>query len=407
MKILFISDNYYPETNAPAQRTTFHCEHWRTKDQCEVEVVTCAPNFPTGKCFVNYENRLYQREIIGSVSIHRVWSYITKNEGVFKRFIDFLSFMISAIIMSHRYKQPDLVVATSPQFFTLIAGYVVARFKSAVFVIEIRDLWPDSIVAVGATSEGFIIRLFRRLERFLYQAADGIVVVSPAFVEHVKKEIDDKSKVVVVTNGVDKSRFSDLDVTMAKKKFNPNGKFLVTYIGTIGLAHGLETIIEAARTLQDDDNIHFVIAGDGAERDNICRLAENLKNVTILPPLHLDEVAVLHLATDLAIVHLKKSPVFEKVLPSKIFESFASKTPILIGVDGEARDLVEKFSAGIYFRPEDHKDLVDKLLTLYHQDELYTKLSANSDRATATFDRINLANEMFEHLRYFHNRKKH
>lgn len=395
MKILFITDNYYPETNAPAQRTQYHCEYWANDLGCEVEVITGVPNFPIGKCYQNYVNKSYQQENINGVKVHRVWTFIAKNTGRLFRIFDFLSFMLSAVLFSFRAFKADVVVATSPQFFTLIAGFVVSRLKKVKFVIEVRDIWPDSVVAVGVLKESLAIKIIRVIEKNLYKSADKIIIVSPAFISHIKNLGIPEDKVSTVTNGVDRSRFEKFHIPDVKKEFGFGDQTLITYIGTIGLAHDVLTILAAAELLLPVTNLHFVIAGDGAEREVVCERAEKLENVTVLAPLSLDKVAKLHLISDVSIVHLRKHPVFESVLPSKIFESFAAGTPILLGVDGTARELVEKYTAGIYFEPQNPIKLVEAITTVTNDRKLMEKYSNNGAQASVDFDRSVLAHQMF------------
>ncbi|MCB1630138.1 MAG: hypothetical protein KDI48_20590, partial [Xanthomonadales bacterium] len=149
MHILFLSDNFPPEVNAPASRTFEHCREW-VRAGHKVTVITCAPNFPKGKVFEGYRNRLWQRERMDGIEVIRVWSYITANEGFTRRILDYLSYMFMAILAGPFVRRIELVVGTSPQFFTACAAYVVSRYRRVPYVFELRDLWPESIKAVGA-----------------------------------------------------------------------------------------------------------------------------------------------------------------------------------------------------------------------------------------------------------------
>ena len=163
MHILFLTDNFPPETNAPASRTFEHCREW-VKAGHQVTIITCAPNFPKGKVFDGYRNRLWQSEQMEGIRVIRVWSYITKNEGFLKRILDYISFMVSAIIAALFVRKPDIVIGTSPQFFTACAAYVVGAYKRIPFVFELRDLWPESIKAVGAMRSGRVLSMLEAIE---------------------------------------------------------------------------------------------------------------------------------------------------------------------------------------------------------------------------------------------------
>ena len=206
MHVLFLTDNFPPEVNAPASRTHEHCRQWVAAG-ARVTVITCAPNFPKGRVFDGYRNRLWQQEVMDGVRVIRVWSYITANEGFARRVLDYMSFMLSAFLASLFVRRVDVVVGTSPQFFTAVAAWAVGAIKRVPFVFELRDLWPESIKAVGAMKQSAAIRLLERLEMFLYRRAARIVSVTHAFRETLIKRGIDGAKIDVVTNGVDVSRF--------------------------------------------------------------------------------------------------------------------------------------------------------------------------------------------------------
>ena len=202
MKILFISDNFYPESNAPAKRTYEHAIEW-LKLSHNVTVITGNPNFPKGKIFEGYKNKLFQTEYKDDITIKRVWTFIASNKGFLLRIIDYMSFMFTSFISALFVKKHDIVIATSPQFFTAISGWMISVFKRIPFVLEIRDLWPESIVAVGAMKENnFFIKLLHKLACFLYKRADVIVCVTNSFKKELIALSIDDSKIVVIENGM-------------------------------------------------------------------------------------------------------------------------------------------------------------------------------------------------------------
>ena len=177
MHILFLTDNFPPEVNAPASRTFEHCREWKNAGH-QITVITCAPNFPKGKVFDGYRNKLWQSEVIEGMRVIRVWSYITANEGFVKRILDYQSFMLSAVLASPFVRGVDLVVGTSPQFFTACAAYAVSRMKRVPWVFELRDLWPESIRAVGAMKESKALDWLEKVELFLYRKANAVVAAT-------------------------------------------------------------------------------------------------------------------------------------------------------------------------------------------------------------------------------------
>ena len=260
MNILFLTDNFYPETNAPAKRTLEHCNEWIRKGH-KITIITGAPNFPKGKIFNGYKNKIYQSEIINNIYVKRVWTFISANEGFFLRICDYLSFMISSFFCGIFTKKHDIIVATSPQFFTLISGYFISLFRKTPLVLEIRDLWPESIVSVGAMSEKSIaIKILKKISLFLYKKSNLIICVTKSFKQDLVNRGIDKNKIKVIENGFDLSKNLQplLSINEVEEKFKINrNTFYVSFIGTIGMAHGLEIVLNAA--LKTNKILHFLL----------------------------------------------------------------------------------------------------------------------------------------------------
>ena len=374
---------------------------------CDVTVITCAPNFPTGHVFAGYKNKLFQVEIIEGIRVIRVWSFITPNEGTVKRILDYVSFMVMAIIASFFVRKIDVIVATSPQFFTACAGYGF-YFKEGSLGFELRDIWPESIKAVGAMEENFFIRLLERLELLLYRKASRIISVTNAFKVSLGARGVDTQKIDVITNGVDTTRFSPLPKDQELLgKLGLQDKFIAGYIGTHGLAHGLDTILYAAHIEQvsrPDSNLHFLMLGDGAEKARLKVKASELglSNVTFVDSVSKAEVVRYWSLLDVSIVHLKKTPLFEAVIPSKIFECMGMGIPIAHGVSGESAAVVEASGAGMTFEPESSERLLDVLHQFASEPELYDTMSKCGQESAQTFDRSILAGRMLRILRDVH-----
>lgn len=399
MHILFLTDNFPPEVNAPASRTFEHCREW-VRAGHRVTVITGFPNFPQGKVYPGYRNQLWQREQIEGISVIRVWTYITANEGFLKRTLDYLSYMFSSILASPLAGRCDVVVGTSPQFFTACAAYAVSRAKRVPFVFELRDLWPESIKAVGAMKDGLSLRLFERLELFLYHQAAAIVSVTHSFKETLIERGVEGGKIAVVTSGVDLSRFAptpkDRELVA---RLGLEGKFVAGYIGTHGMAHALETILDAAELIRrrpNGDRFRFLMVGDGARKEALKAqaLARGLDSVLFLDSVAKDEVVAYWSLLDVCLVHLRKTPLFKTVIPSKIFESMAMGVPVLLGVEGESREIVLREKAGEAFEPENAVALVALIEKLASDSACYQELKAQCVYAAAKFDRKNLAADM-------------
>ena len=402
MHILFLSHYFPPEVNAPASRGYEHCKQW-VKAGHRVTVVSCAPNHPRGVVYDGYRNRLFQRETRDGVEVVRVWTYVTANEGFLKRTLNYVSFMVSAILVAVFLDCPDVLLTTSPQFFNGLAGYPVSRLKRVPWALEIRDLWPESILTVGAIRNKTIIRLLEWLEMFAYRKANRIVALTDAFKHYMVGKGIPAEKIDVIKNGVDLSFFkSDVAVTEAKQRFGVEKKFVASYVGTHGMAHHLETILEAADQLRHRTDIVFLMAGDGAERKRLETMREQmgLGNVIMLGQLPKDTMPALWAATDVSLVLLKKSPLFKMVIPSKIFESMAMEKPIVIGVDGEAREIVEAGCAGLFIEPEDSAALAETVARLADNRYECRSFGTNGRAYVAqNFDRTVLAKRYEEVLR--------
>lgn len=399
MKILFISDNFPPEVNAPASRTFDHCKRWVEKG-VNVTVITCAPNFPQGKVYEGYKNKIYQSEDINGIKVIRVWSYISANEGFIKRIIDYTSFAFMAFWVG-LFKPCDIIIATSPQFFTTFTGYTLSKIKRRPWVFELRDLWPESIITVGAMQKSKSIELFEKIEHFMYRSADMIIPVTNAFKSHlIKRQISEK-KIHVVTNGVDAKLFPvKKKNTELLNRLGLQNKFIIGYIGTHGMAHSLDFIINSIANLTDK-NIHFLFVGDGAMKKPIVELSKqlNLDNVSFLPPVEKTKVSEYISISDAVLVPLKKSDTFKTVIPSKIFESAAMQKPILLGVNGQAREIIEEYNAGIFFEPENEKDFLKAVQKIKVDTDLYIKLKHGGKNLAIDFDRNALADKMLKYLR--------
>lgn len=391
MRILFLTDNFPPEVNAPASRTYEHCREW-VKAGADVTVVTCAPNFPQGKVYEGYKNKLYQKENIDGIKVIRVWTYIVPNKGFLKRTLDYISYSVSAFLAG-LFVKTDVIIATSPQFFTALAGRVLAKWKRKPWIMEVRDLWPESIKTVGAMKDNVFIRYFEWQEMRCYKSAKRIVVVTDSFRRKLIERGVDADKIAVVKNGVNKSLFKPMpkDDELIKS-LGLEGKTIVGYIGTHGMAHKLDFILQAAHQLEADSRLHFLFIGGGAMKEQLLKLKEQLhcSNVTMLDSVKKSEVARYISILDVCLINLKKSPLFTTVIPSKIFENAGMGKPILMGVEGEAQEIVESYGAGVCFEPENFNDFKAKLSQLL-EPATYEECKKGCKRLADDFDRSRLA----------------
>lgn len=403
MKILFLSDNFPPEVNAPATRTLEHCKEW-VKAGHEVTVITCHPNYPIGKVYSGYKNCWKSVEEVEGIKVIRVWTYIASNKGFAKRILDYISFSITSFFAG-LFLKCDIIVATSPQFFTALSGRTLHFFKRKPWIMEVRDLWPDSIKSVGAMKDGIVLRYFSKEELWCYRSAKQIVVVTDTFKEVISGRGIPASKISVIKNGANLNLFTPREKPAhLVEKYGMAGKTVLGYVGTIGMAHKIDFLIDCVKELP---HCILMIMGDGAEKEAMIEKVkkENVTNVVFIDSVSKEQVPDYVALQDLALVNLRRDPLFTTVIPSKIFETSAMHIPIMLGVDGEARKLVEQYGAGLYYEPENKADFLEKLNIILSSKQKYEECQAGCDKLAKAFDRKKLAQEMLEIICETANRK--
>ncbi|MFL6690114.1 MAG: glycosyltransferase family 4 protein [Alphaproteobacteria bacterium] len=398
MRILLLSDNFVPETNSPARRAYEHARVWAATGH-SVTVITSVPNFPIGRPLPPYRNRLRQRERIDGIDVVRVWTLLAPNRGVVRRSLDFLSFALAGFT-GGLFEPCDVIVATSPQLLTGLAGWWLAAVKRRPWVFEVRDIWPDSIVSVGMMKDNLFIRALHVLERQLYRHATRVVAVSGGIRERLLARGVPAEKLGVVPNGVDLRRFGGAKQDyQLRQSLRLQGKFVAGYVGTHGMAQGLETVVDAADRLRGR-NIHFLFVGAGARRPAIVARATamNLDNVTFIDLVPIETATEYLRLCDAVLIPLKRTDQIEITLPGKLFEAAAMGKPMIVGAEGASTELVQRYGAGIVVPPEDPKALADGVLRLREDSALCGQLSAGSLALARDFDRDHFAREMLEQI---------
>lgn len=398
MHILFLTDNFPPEGNAPATRTYEHAICWVKKGH-KVTVITCAPNFPEGKLFEGYKNKFYDISNMDGIRVVRVKTYITANEGFARRILDYLSFMVSSFIAGLFQKKIDVVVATSPQFFCACSGWALSFFRQKKFVFELRDIWPASITAVGAMKNNVIIRMLEKIEMFLYRKADSIISVTHSFKDELVERGIDSEKIEVVLNGVDLDKYKPAiqkDASLAQR-YNLNNKFVAGYVGTHGMAHGLENIVAVAEKLKHHDNICFIFAGGGATRKKIVDLVneKRLHNVILIDRQPKEMMPRIWSLCDVSLVPLVNNSLFSTVIPSKIFECMAMGIPTIMSVpEGEATEIIRNTNSGITVDCEDVEQIANAIIQLSSEPVKYEMIRKSSITSSMSFSRNYMADKM-------------
>jgi colanic acid biosynthesis glycosyl transferase WcaI len=372
VKILHISQYFPPEMGAPAARASELSKHW-SLDGHDVTVLTGFPNHPTGTVPCEYRRnmwRLVLREKYDGVNVLRTLLLPFPNRKPYERILNYSSFCVSSALSGLRLPPADVVIASSPQLLVGLSGWWLARCKTSRFVFEVRDLWPESLAAVGmGCRDSLLYRALRKIAVFLYRSSDHIVVVTPAFKDYLVEHWHvPEAKISVVENGVETELFYPRpDVAALRAKLGLTGKFVVSYIGTIGMAHGLNTLLHAATLLQNSSpEVSFLIVGEGAEREHIQSSAasRNLSNVIFVGQQPRELIPGYISASDACVVLLRKSEVFKTVIPSKMLEFMSCARPVILGVEGQARQLLEQAGGGICFTPENATELTQAVTYL-------------------------------------------
>jgi colanic acid biosynthesis glycosyl transferase WcaI len=406
MRILYVSQYFPPEMGAPAARVAELSQHWAAAGH-EVTVLTGFPNHPTGVVPPEYRRKIWRlvvHEQTTGMNVVRTWLFPFPNRKVHERMLNYSSFCASAASTGLFLSRPDVVIATSPQLLVGLSGWWLARWKRVPFVFEVRDLWPESLAAVGlGDGNSLLHRTLGKIAGFLYRHADRVVAVTPAFedylVEHWRVPRD---KISVVENGVETQLFApepfsgepEIDL---RKELDAEGKFVVSYIGTMGMAHGLESIVAAATQLRDaHPEIVFLMLGEGADKERIVGLAQErgLNNVRFVDQQPREKVPAYISASDACLVLLKKADLFKTVIPTKMLEFMSCARPVILGVDGQARKILEEAGGGLIIEPEDANALVKAILGLAADREKARELGQNGrEHIVRRFSRHQTAEE--------------
>jgi colanic acid biosynthesis glycosyl transferase WcaI len=376
VKILYVSQYFPPEMGAPAARADELSRHWARMGH-DVTVLTGFPNHPTGVVPREWRSRfrhLRYTEKIDGVMVARTWLWPLPNRKAHERIRSYASFCVSSALRGLSLTKPDVVIGTSPQLLVALSASWLARWKRVPFVFEVRDLWPESLAAVGVGGEGTLLhRTLGAIAGFLYRRAHRIVVVTPAFKDHLIRHWNvPAEKISIVENGVETDLFRPAPAATIQKELTLNnvaaeGRFVICYIGTMGMAHGLETLIAAAEELQTTlPACLFLLIGEGAEKQRIMELAaaRGLSNIRFLDQQPRPRIPALVSAADACLVMLKKTDLFKTVIPTKLLEYMSCERAVIVAVDGQARQIVEEARAGLFVPPENSHALAETIRAL-------------------------------------------
>ena len=382
MRFVILTQYYQPEIGA-AQVRLANMTQQLIANGHEVEVITAMPNYPTGKIFPKYQKKYYLKEEINGVTVHRVWMYAATGAGI-KRMLNYLSFMFMAFWGLNRSYKPDYIFVESPPLFLGVTGYIASKWWGVPFIFNVSDLWPDSIKALGIQKEGMVIRILEKLERFMYRKAAYVNTLAKGIqtILAEKKQVPPE-KILYLPNGVDIKAFYPMppDLNWQKTLGLPTDKHIILYAGTHGYAHGLETLLETARLLCDE-NVLFLCVGGGSEKARIHEqaIAMRLENMSFWQPQSPEMINRLYSLAAAGLSTFRHSPLLEQTLPAKILPIMACAKPVLYSGAGEGAQLIQDAKAGIVTPPEDAPALVAAIRKLIQDREYAQQLGQNGQQ---------------------------
>jgi glycosyltransferase involved in cell wall biosynthesis len=403
LRIAYFCQYFVPEIAAPAARVSELAREWAEAGH-HVTVVTGLPNHPTGRVPEAYRSIVFRRESMGPFEVWRNWLYATPNEGVLKKTLSHLSFMLSTLILTvPRLRRTDVLVVSSPTFFVVITVCLAHWFWRVPYIFEVRDLWPGVFVELGILKNRFVIRMLEALEMFLYRRAALVVVVTESFRDVLIRRGLSPQHVEVITNGVDVEMFRPRPkaAQLIRQQHQCESRFMVLYIGAHGISHALSSILEVAERFRDEPDVCFMFVGDGAEKERLVRAAEtkDLANVRFLPSQPRDTVPSWYASADVVLVPLRNIPVFDTFIPSKMFEILASERPIVASLRGEARRILERSGGALVVDPEDVDGIVEAIRTLRADGDLRDRMTQRGGAfVRSEYDRRVLAARYFQLL---------
>ena len=328
----------------------------------QVSIIASPVSYLTGKVTRSQQVEI---EMEGKISIYRAYTYPALHKSFFHRLFSYFSFMISSFFISMKIKNVNLVWGTSPPIFQSFTAWLVSKLKRVPFLLEIRDLWPAFAIAVGVLKNKVLINLSLWLERFLYNQADKIVVNSPGFIEHV--QLKGGQNVALIPNGSDTTTFTPSNRIQIRKDLGWTDKFILLYAGAHGMSNDLPVVLQAAKLIENHDDIRMVFIGDGKEKSNLIYLAESLRlsNVEFLHPVPKNKIAIYLLASDICIAILKPIELYKTTYPNKVFDYMAAGKPIILAIDGVIREVVESAGCGVFCEPGNPRAIANAVLEMY------------------------------------------
>lgn len=400
MNSLFLTQYYPPESGAVQERIDAQVRHLKSKGH-EIGVLTCFPNYPGGTLYPGYNNNLLEREDNDGIQVFRTWSFISPNKRFLPRLIGFVSFMLTSILGSFMTGKYDAVVVEYPPLFTGISGFMISRFKRCRFILHVSDLWVEAGIAFGMFRNNMLVSLISRIERFLCRKADKIVTVTDGCKRSLVRKNISSHKITVIPNGVNIDIYGSLaDKGDLKRRLNFENKFIVAYAGTHGYIHGVETVIAAAKLLENQKEFLFLFIGEGSEKRRIIQKAKELKlnNLNFFDQMDAQKLNEYLCISDIGVATLKNIPLSEHALSVKMLTYMACKLPTIFSGNGVSRDILDDSNSGVCIEPENPDELARAIRFLYDNEAIRLRYGENGRKYVENhYSRAKLA-EKFEEV---------
>lgn len=403
MKVLFLTQYFPPETGAPQNRL-HSLANYLSDFGAEVSVLTAMPNYPKTEVYEGYQGKTYLKEQDGKLTIHRSWIYVSKSKGVVPRLLNYFSFVFTALWVGLiKIKKHDVIICESPPLFLGITAMLLKLFKGSKLVFNVSDLWPESAEKLNIINNKFLLGISYKLESLIYKKSNLVSGQTQGIISNINQRFPN-IPTHLIRNGIDTKQFNvrgNGKLFRAKHQISEDA-FVIAYAGIIGHAQGLEIITEAAKQLLQEKNIVFMMVGDGPVKNELLEIAEKFKlsNIKFINSVPRKEMPDVIDACDCYVTPLRKNDLFLGAIPSKIFEPLYFSKPVLLGVDGEAKQLfVEEGKCALHFEPENSNALVESIKKLFQDKELYIRLGENGHSYVATyFDRRKLAEQFWNRI---------
>ena len=405
MKLLIVTQYFPPEVGAPQNRL-FELALRLKEKGIDVEILTAMPNYPQMEIHEAYKKKKYVEEEISGLKVKRTWIYVSKDKSVIKRLLNYFSFVFSSLFFGFlKLERKDVLMVESPPLFLGITAFLLSKAKKAKLVFNVSDLWPESAEKLDIIHNRILLKLATKLEEFCYKKSALISGQTQGICKNIKDRFPHK-KVYWLKNGVD-IKFYDINKQLQhhfrKDKGFSATDFILFYGGIIGYAQGLDVILHAADRLKNNTDIKFVLLGNGPEKERLLKMKTEmqLENVFFYDAVPKSQMQEIITQTNATIVPLKRLDLFKGAIPSKIFENLALKKPIILGLEGEAKELfIDEGKCGLSFEPENEKDLADKIMYIYsHPDEAAQMGENGLNYAAKNFNRDIIAEEFYNELK--------